>query len=152
MENPLWRRSGSQIWGEGGSKVPLQEHAKKKTEQRLEQGNRGKFPSLKLSKEYKEEDIDNIFSLEHINVNEISTRYGMIELQNVFDALHHIEAGMFSINEHTLDTTQKDLWNKIQETKRLVDPFSKLEAASCLEEKSDNYWKPGGTLIGISGR
>ena len=66
-------------------------------------------------------------------------------------ALYHLEAGMFSINEHTLDTTQRALWQKVQEAKQLVDPFSKLEAASCLEEESDNFWKPGETMIGISG-
>ena len=33
-----------------------------------------------------------------------------------------------------------------------MDSFFKLDAASWLEEKSDNFWKPVGTIIRISGR
>ena len=33
-----------------------------------------------------------------------------------------------------------------------MDPYAKLEAASCAEEQSGISWKPGGSMLGVAGR
>ena len=75
--------------------------------------------------------------MERINVDGISARGGMIEFQNVVGAFKNMEAGMFNVNEHTLDTTQKGVRWRMNELKQKVDAYAKIDAGSCLQEKAD---------------
>ena len=56
------------------------------------------------------------------------------------------------MNKHTLDTTQPQLMKKIMETSKSVDPYMKIEMASCDFETAENHWKPGGAMVGVSGK
>ena len=107
LDTQLWRRPGSQTWGEGGVKAGQQgqERVSDKTRRGVQQANRNKGSTSKPSMEYKDGDDENIFTMEHINVDGISAREGMVEYQNVLGAFKHMEAGMFSVSEHTLDTS-----------------------------------------------
>ena len=123
-----------------------------KTRRGVQQANRNKGSTSKPSMEYKDGDDENIFTMEHINVDGISAREGMVEYQNVLGAFKHMEAGMFSVSEHTLDTTQSRVRRRMYDLKIKVDAYAKIEAGSCGGETTESWWKPGGTLLGISGR
>ena len=68
----------------------------------------------------------------------ISAREGMVEFQNVMGAFKQMEAGMFSVNEHTLDATQSRVRGRMHELRQKVDPYAKIEVGSCLNEKADS--------------
>ena len=89
--------------------------------------------------------IKDIVSFEHININGLSTAGGMEEVEQLFETMDHMEAGVFSICEHTLDITQRALMQKVTTGSKRVNKYTKIEMASCMTETSDSYWKPGGS-------
>ena len=93
-----------------------------------------------------------MISFEHINVNGLSTKNDMYEIDEVLGTLKDMEAGVFSLNEHTLNTAKPTVMKKLWESSRRIDPYAKLSVASCTKDKSDSTWKPGGTLLGVAGR
>ena len=63
-----------------------------------------------------------------------------------------MEAGFFSVNEHTLDTTQPKLRKQIFDSSKGIDKYGKIEVGSSMFDTADSHWKPGGTMIGVSGK
>ena len=97
-----------------------------KTRKRVQEANLNKYGSRPLGKVYDSEMIDNIISFEHINVDGLNTRDNLIEIQHLLGTLKGMETGVFSVNEHTLDTTQPQLMKDIRDRCKEVDPLLKL--------------------------
>ena len=56
-----------------------------------------------------------ILSFEHININGIGRHDNMIEMTNIMGILRNLQAGVFSINEHSLNTSNPTLLKKFYE-------------------------------------
>ena len=123
-----------------------------KTWNQVQKDNQNQYGSKPLERTYSPSVIDNIISFEHINANGLNTKDNFVEIQHFLRTLQGINAGVFSVNEHTLDTTQPLLMKRIMETTKSVDPYMKVEMASCRFETAHNHWKPGGAMVGVSGK
>ena len=62
-----------------------------------------------------------------------------------------MEAGIYSVNEHKLDT-KKQIRDQMREVMQRVDKRAKNVLACNEDCTSENEWKPGGTMIRISGK
>ena len=104
------------------------------------------------TEEFRREVGNDIITFEHLNVNGINTKGGFTELDHVMRVFQCMEAGVVSINEHTLDTTKPRLMKKVAEVLNAVDKYARHELSSNLHCQSDTNWKPGGTMLNISGK
>ena len=57
--------------------------------------------------EYLREVGDKVITFEHLNVNGINAQGDLLELEHILRVFKEMEAGVISINEHTLDTNLK---------------------------------------------
>ena len=124
----------------------------KATASRVKAANANTYSSAKPSQIHQSIGDENIFSLEHINVNGLSTRNGMVEVENFFGIMQDMEASVFGVAEHTLDVAQPVVKKLVRDTSKKVDKYAKLEMGTCSTETAEYHWKPGGTMIGVSGR
>ena len=81
---------------------------KKSTEVKVKRANDGKYATKLPSHEYETSESD-IISFEHINVNGLSSKNDLIEVKHLLGTLTDMEAGIYSVSEHTLDSTQASL-------------------------------------------
>ena len=63
-----------------------------------------------------------------------------------------MEAGVYSLVEAQWDTTNSLFSKYIKDTIKKADKYAYVETSSNMDEEFETSWKPGGTLIGISGR
>jgi hypothetical protein len=124
---------------------------KEKRKQRVQQCNGTIYPS-KTPSQRVGKGSENIISFEHINVNGINPHDGFIELQHAMGVLNTMEAWVFSMVETKWDTTSPSFGRYIKETIQMKDKFAKFEFGSNMDEFFDTSWKPGGTLVGVSGK
>ena len=96
--------------------------------------------------------MEEIISFEHININGINSNDNFVEMDNIMGILQSMEAGVFSINEHNLDTTDALLMKKFFEVVKRHDKYAKIQIASNENESFEYSWKPGGTLLGSLGK
>ena len=115
-----------------------------RTRHQVQKDNYEKYGSSPLEKTYHDSIVDNIITFEHINVNGLSAKENLVEVKHLLKTMQGINAGVVSVNEHTLDTTQPQLMKKIKDISKQVDPYMKLEMASCNSETAEKFWKPGG--------
>ena len=66
--------------------------------------------------------------------------------------LEKMEAGVYSIVETQWDTTSPVFSKYIKDTIKREDKYAHIETASNMDEEFESTFKPGGTLVGISGR
>ena len=95
---------------------------------------------------------ENIISFERINVNGINPHDDFIELQNTMGIFKKMEAGVFSMVETKWDTTSPSFCRYIKETIKKTDEYAKIEMGSNNDEFFETSWKPGGTIVGVSGK
>ena len=95
---------------------------------------------------------EEIISFEHINVNGVNAHDDFVELSNCMGILENMEAGVYSIVETQWDTTCPKFCKYIRETMRTKDKYVKAAFSSNMDESYLISWKPGGTMLGVSGR
>ena len=66
--------------------------------------------------------------------------------------LDKMEASVYSLVETQWDTTCPSLSRYITDTIKKEDTYAKVEMASNQDEHFEKSWKPGGTMIGVSGK
>ena len=76
----------------------------------------------------------------------------MIELSNTMGKLEQMEARIYSVVENQWDTTCLKFSKMIRETMKQKDKYIKDSFSSNMDESYLTSWKPGGTLVGASGR
>ena len=127
------------------------ETIKLKRGRRVIEANKNSAPSLLPSQRLGKE-AENILSFEHINVNGIRPHDEFVELQNTMGILESKEASVYTLVETQWDTSCPSLSRYINETIKKEDTYAKVEVASNQDEHFELSWKPGGTLIGVSGK
>ena len=127
------------------------EEIKEKRKRRVLEANKKTEPSFTPSQKMGQ-DADNILSFEHINVNGIRPHDEFIELKNTMGILHNMEASVYSLVETQWDTTCPVLARNIKDIIKKEDTYAKVEFASNQDEHFEKSWKPGGTMIGVSGK
>lgn len=65
-------------------------------------------------------------TFEHNNVNGLNTQCHYMELEHLVRTLDNTGSGFFSINEHTLDSTNPSVKSKIKEVVKSVDKYAKV--------------------------
>ena len=98
------------------------------------------------------EGAEDIVSFEHININGINAHDNFVELSNAMGMLEPMEAGVYSMVETQWDTTCPKFCIFIKEKTKAHDTYSKVSFSSNMDESYLTSWKPGGTLVGVSGR
>ena len=66
--------------------------------------------------------------------------------------LENMEAGVYSIVETQWDTTCPKFCKFIRGKMKEKDKYGKASFSSNMDEPYLKSWKPGGTMIGVSGR
>ena len=66
--------------------------------------------------------------------------------------LEHMEASAFSIAETQCDKTSPNFCKFIRETINKENQYSKVEMSSNRDEHYEKIWKPGGIMLGVSGK
>ena len=132
-------------------KIKQERGIKEKREKKVSSCNRNIPPSLTPSQRVGC-GSENIISFEHINVNGINPHDDFIELQNTMGILQKMEAGVFSMVETKWDTTSPSFCRYIKETIKKTDEYAKIELGSNNDEFFETSWKPGGTIVGVSGK
>ena len=127
------------------------EDIKEKRKRRVLEANGKTEPSFTPSQRMGQ-DAENILSFEHINVNGIRPHDDFIELKNTMGILHNMEASVYSLVETQWDTTCPVLARNIKDIIKKEDTYAKVEFASNQDEHFEKSWKPGGTMIGVSGK
>ena len=84
------------------------------------------------------------------NVNGIRLQDAGTDATEIFLQLHNIEADIFGIVETQIHCRNQQVQKQLQDAKRRVWDHCKIFTCSS-EEEWNRPWKPGGTLIGITG-
>ena len=66
----------------------------------------------------------------------------MVELNNLMGIFKAMEAGVYSVVEHKLDTAKPTLKKNIYNVCTQEDNYARLEWASCKEYVAERSWKP----------
>lgn len=74
-----------------------------------------------------------------------------MELKNAMGILDKMGVGVYSIVETQWDTTNPSFKKYINTTKKRCNRYAQVEFEYNMDEQYNNSWKPGGTLIGVSG-
>jgi len=98
------------------------------------------------------EGAQDIIFFEHININGINPHDKFSELTNTMGILDTMEAGVYSIVETQWDTTCPKFCKFIRSKIKEHDTYAKASFGSNTDESFLTSWKPGGTLVGASGR
>ena len=122
------------------------------TRNKVKIANKHHEPTLTPSQKYGPDAHDEVISFEHININGINAHDNFVELDNVMGILRTMEAGVFSINEHNMDTTNQLMMKKFWDTIKRNDKHAKVKISSNKNEKFEHFWKPGGTMLGASSK
>ena len=120
------------------------------SKQKVKQANMDSTPSKSLKATYGAT-TEGVISFEHINVNGINPHSDFVELTHVMGSLEAMGASVYSINETKWDTTCPTFCKYIKHTIKKKDQYAKVAFSSNEEEIFDGNWKPGGTLLGVSG-
>ena len=115
------------------------------------EANGHSIPSLTPSQRVGEGSQD-IISFEHININGINLHDNFAELTNTMGILDTMEAGVYSIVETQWDTTCPKFCKFIRAKMKEHDTYAKAAFGSKTDESFLTSWKPGGTMVGVSGR
>ena len=95
---------------------------------------------------------EEVVTFEHFNVNGITAQDNYVELDHVIRTMNNMGAGMYSINEHKLDTTQQGVRSVISDTIEKIDKHTKFMTASNEDMTVEKTWKPGGVMLGMAGK
>ena len=120
------------------------------TIKKVKAANKTSTPSKPLTATYGEA-TDGVISFEHINVNGINPHSDFVELTHTMGSLEAMGASVYSLNETKWDTTCPTLCKDIKHIIKRKDQHAKVVFSSNEEEKFKGTWKPGGTLLGVSG-
>ena len=85
-------------------------------------------------------------------MNGVNAHDDFVELSNCMGILENMEAGVYSIVETQWDTTCPKFCKYIKETMKKKDTYVKVAFSSNMDESYLTSWKPGGTMLGVSGR
>ena len=127
------------------------EHVKSKRKARVLEANGNRIPSLTPSQRVGAGAQDIIF-FEHINITGINAHENFAELTNAMGILTTMEAGVYSMVETQWDTTCPIFCKFFTEKLKAHDTYAKAAFGSNTDESFITSWKPGGTLVGVSGR
>ena len=92
------------------------------------------------------------FSVEHININGINIKYGPEEIEHVIKTIKNLGVGACSINEHTLNVLNVTVISKVHDVLSKVDKYGKISMFADTKSENKSWWKPGGSMVGLSGR
>ena len=95
---------------------------------------------------------DELFTIEHINVNGINIQYDLVELEHVLRTMINMEASIFSVNEHTINCNNKSVRKKIDDLYATLDSHGKLSLSSNTHTSIQKTWQPGGALLGVNAK
>ena len=84
------------------------------------------------------------------NVNGLRISDGNSDATEIFLQLQNVQADIFGLVETQIHCRDQHVQRQIQESKRRVWDHCKIFTCSS-EEEWDHQWKPGGTLLGITG-
>jgi len=124
---------------------------RRRREQQVEKANLGS-PPTRTPRQRLGGKAEDVISFEHINVNGINSHDQFVELTNTMGILDNMEAGVYSLVETQWDTTCPTFCKRIRQTILGKDKYAKVSFASNMDETFLTSWKPGGTMIGASGR
>ena len=83
-------------------------------QKRVQKANPTRYGSTPMGKVYEDEAVEIIIFFEHINVDGLHTWVKLVEVKHMLGVLKGMEAGVVSVNEHTLDTTHLQLMEDIK--------------------------------------
>ena len=86
----------------------------------------------------------------HLNTGGISSKAKFLEFQLLLQNILQFNADIFSINEHTLDSSQAPITRHLQDINQQYNKFGQIILASSNETYPRAY-KPGGTMVGLTG-
>ena len=115
--------------------IKMQEQRKYFAKKKVQAENKHTIRSKTKLEQYGMEEAEDIISFEHINVNGIQRQNKFFELNNILTNLQRIDAGIYSINKHNLDTTKCSLMKSFWETAKKVDKHAKIAISSNLDEE-----------------
>ncbi len=104
-----------------------------------------------MSKKRIGKEADEVITFEHININGINPHDEFVELKNTMGILEKMETGIYIIVETQWDTTSPVYSKYIKDIIKREDKYAHIETLSNMDEKFESAWKPGGTLVEISG-
>ena len=87
----------------------------------------------------------------HLNTGGISSKAKFLEFKLLLQNVRQFNAEIFSINEHTLDTSQAPIKRTLQDINQQCNKFGQIVLASSNETYPRAY-KPGGTMMGLTGQ
>ena len=94
---------------------------------------------------------DMLITFKHINVHGLNPRDDIMDFNNAMDILNKIEAGVYSLDKTQWDTTNPTFHKYIQQTIKKYNKYSQVEFGSNINKEYNKNWRPGGTLISVSG-
>lgn len=119
---------------------------------RINKANRNTVPSLNIQQQYETQEIDEIVSFEHININGIGAHANFAEMTNLMGNYKMLQTGVFGINEHNLEMNKPALRKKFMDVIRQEDKYAQVSIANNTHETFQGSWKPGGTITGVTGK
>lgn len=134
---------------------PLQEdeliQIRRKRAARIEEANEDSTPTRTPRQRLGKRTEDVIF-FKHIKMNVIQSHNNFVELTNAIGILDTMEADVYSIVEIHWDATCPKFFKMIRQKIKENDTYDKVSFASNMDKTYVTSWKPGGSVIGASGR
>ena len=86
----------------------------------------------------------------HLNTGGIHPKEGYAEYRVLLNNITLTQADVYGINEHFLDTSQPQIKRDLHDAGKAINKYS-TQIFGTSDEPFPNKYKPGGTMIGITG-